>query len=186
VLFISETAKPSKQEKAAKGKRQLLPLMPIPQATLGNVNYMRTRIRSALLYPFAVESLLAIRKSSSQVGFRCKPGTNPVMLKLIVKRQYSGPSQGYQPMVSPKKVKKTIPWSRNRERELDRRLSGWPFQGVNTPGGDTGPVQAARAGSAEFPDQPTARARRPGAIDRFKAMARELRAADVQVLSTRL
>ncbi|MCT0202295.1 hypothetical protein KQ299_07125 [Synechococcus sp. CS-603] len=163
-VFSSKPAKP-KQEKAAKEEGSFF-LDADSSGTLGNVNYMRTPNTIRHTFPGNVESPgnKEIIQQVDSMQARIESSNAETEVKSSVR-----PSQGYSDGV-PKKVKKTFV-ERMSSAELDRRLRGSAVSGVNTPGGiSPRPAGSAAAESSTSQQQ----GEKPGAIDPFKAMAKEL------------
>lgn len=163
--FSSKPAKPQ-QEKAAK-KEDSFFLDADSSGTLGNVNYMRTPNTIRHTFPGNVESPgnKEIIQQVDSMQARLESSNAETEAKTRVR-----PSQGYNDGV-PKKVKKTFV-EKLSSSEFSRRLRGSAVSGVNTPGGGISPRPAGSAGAQ--PPTSQQQGEKPGAIDPFKAMAKEL------------
>jgi hypothetical protein len=75
----------------------------------------------------------------------------------------------------PKPVKKTFA-QQISSAEMSQRLKGSAVTGVNVPGGPAAAARRAEETASEEQASGSAPAGRPGAIDAFKAMARDLNA----------
>lgn len=164
----SFSSKPAKPEKSEAGKKEeSFFLDPDSSGTLGNVDYMRRPNTIRRTFPGNVDN----------------PGTKEFIQEVdsmqarVESANMAQPADSTSTMAQglsdgvPKKVKKTFV-EKLSSSEFNRRLRGSAVTGVNTPGVEITP---RKAGSEE--GQPLIsqqQGEKPGAIDPFKAMAKEL------------
>lgn len=75
----------------------------------------------------------------------------------------------------PKAVKKTFAQTMS-SAELEQRLRGSAVVGVNAPGAMAGPARKTKADEEESQSSASPQSARPGSIDPYKAMARDINA----------
>jgi len=162
--FSSKPAKP--QKPAAKQGEQTFFLDPDTSSSMGNVEYMRRSNKIRRTFPGnadnpgekemvqEVDSMSArLEKATSGLPVNTAPETNSSLTGGV-----------------PKPVKKTFA-ARLTAAELGQRLKGAAVA-VNTPGGSPAGRKADAAGTTQ--PQVTQQQAKPGDIDPFKAMARDL------------
>jgi hypothetical protein len=164
--FTSKKPKPAKA--AAKQDNATFFLDADASSTLGNVDYMRRPNTIRHTFPGNAdnpgdkEMIQQVDSMEARVESASASLGNPVAAKAP-----KGLNSGV-----PKQVKKTFA-EKLSASELSRRLRGSAANGVNTQGNTITP-RTASSGSADAQPQTSQQTAKPGTIDPFKSMARDI------------
>jgi hypothetical protein len=160
--------KPKPQTDEAKKDNSTFFLDADASSSLGNVDYMRSPNTIRRTFPGNADNpgekeiIQQVDSMEARVSSASASLTNPVTSKAP-----KGLNSGV-----PKPVKKTFA-EKLSSSELSRRLRGSSVTGVNTQGNTISPRKAGSGSSAD-PVQGNQQTEKPGTIDPFKSMARDI------------